>query len=147
MEYFDALAEEKAIAISITGNALRTRYSVPFRRALTNLRSNAFQYTPQDGRITLSVRTIDGGVEVAVSDTGIGIEDDNLRKVLDRFFRADKARSFHPQGTGLGLAIVKSIMDLHSGSVAIESAPGEGPPLHSGSPRHRNPYRSATPSH
>jgi two-component system heavy metal sensor histidine kinase CusS len=126
MEYFDALAEEKAIAISITGNALLNADPVLFRRALTNLLSNAFQYTPQNGRITLSVTTINGSVEVAVSDTGIGIEKDNHKKVLDRFFRADKARSFHPQGTGLGLAIVKSIMDLHSGSVAIESAPGEG---------------------
>jgi two-component system heavy metal sensor histidine kinase CusS len=126
MEYFDALAEEKAIAVSITGNALLNADPVLFRRALTNLLSNAFQYTPQNGRITLSVTTIHGSVEVAVSDTGIGIEKDNQKKVLDRFFRADKARSFHPQGTGLGLAIVTSIMDLHSGSVAIESAPGEG---------------------
>jgi two-component system heavy metal sensor histidine kinase CusS len=126
VEYFDALAEEKAIAISITGNALLNADLVLFRRALTNLLSNAFRYTPQNGRIALSVTTINGSVEVAVSDTGIGIEKDNQKKVLDRFFRADKARTLHPQGTGLGLAIVKSIMDLHSGSVAIESAPGEG---------------------
>ena len=126
VEYFDALAEEKGVVVSVSGNALLNADPVLFRRVLTNLLSNAFQYSPQDGRITLSVTTADGSVEVAVADTGMGIEKDDQKKVMDRFFRADKARSLHPQGTGLGLAIVKSIMDLHSGRVTIESSPGEG---------------------
>ncbi len=126
IEYFDGLAEERAIVLSVTGNALLNADPVLFRRALTNLLSNCFQYTAPHGRIALTVTTVNGSVEVAVSDTGVGIEKADLEKVLGRFFRSDKARSLHPQGTGLGLAIVKSIMDLHSGSVAIESAPGSG---------------------
>jgi two-component system, OmpR family, heavy metal sensor histidine kinase CusS len=126
IEYFGALAEDKGIAVSVTGNALLNVDAALFRRALVNLLSNAFQYTSQNGMITLSVATFRGGVEVAVSDTGIGIGKDDAKRVFDRFFRADIARSLNPQGTGLGLAIVKSIMDLHSGSVAIESSPGEG---------------------
>jgi two-component system, OmpR family, heavy metal sensor histidine kinase CusS len=122
IEYFDALAEDKGIALSVTGNALLNADAALFRRALMNLLSNAFQYTPKNGKIALSVVTFRGGVEVAVCDTGIGIDKDNIKKVFDRFFRADSARPLHPQGTGLGLAIVKSIMDLHSGSVAIESS-------------------------
>ena len=65
-------------------------------------------------------------MEITVSDTGMGIEKENLPKVIDRFFRSEKARSLHPQGTGLGLAIVKSIMDLHKGRVFVESSPGRG---------------------
>jgi two-component system heavy metal sensor histidine kinase CusS len=126
VEYFDALAEEKAITVSVSGNALLSVDPVLFRRALTNLLSNAFQYTQPHGKIALSVTTVNGRVEVAVSDTGVGIEKDELENVVKRFFRSDTARSLHPQGTGLGLAIVKSIMDLHSGSVAIESASGKG---------------------
>jgi two-component system, OmpR family, heavy metal sensor histidine kinase CusS len=126
MEYFGAVSEENRIEVAIIGNALLHVDPVLFRRALTNLLSNAFQYTPQSGKISLSIGKINGSVEVAVSDTGIGIERTDLDRVLGRFFRSEKARSLHPQGTGLGLAIVKSIMDLHSGSVAIESTPGEG---------------------
>jgi len=126
VEYFDALAEEKAITVSVNGNALLSVDPILFRRALMNLLSNAFQYTHPHGKIALSVTTVNGSVEVAVSDTGVGIEKSDLENVLKRFFRSDRARSLHPQGTGLGLAIVKSIMDLHSGSVAIESASGQG---------------------
>ena len=126
VEFFEAPAAEKGITVSVTGNALLNVDAALFRRALVNLLSNAFRYTPQNGKVTLSVAASAGKVEVSVSDTGMGIEKEHLEKVFDRFFRADDARSLHPQGTGLGLAIVKSIMDLHSGSIAIESTPGLG---------------------
>ena len=66
----------------------------------------------------------DGSAEVIVQDTGRGIAAEHLPKIFDRFYRVDNARS--EEGTGLGLAIVKSIMDLHSGSVVINSTPGKG---------------------
>jgi two-component system heavy metal sensor histidine kinase CusS len=125
-EYFDALAEEKGIIVVVAGNALLNADSVLFRRVITNLLSNAFQYTPQNGRITVSVVPGEENIEIAVADTGIGIEQASINKVFDRFFRSEKARGLHPQGTGLGLAIVKSIMDLHSGSVIVESTPNKG---------------------
>lgn len=124
--YFDVLAEEKKIEIALSGNALLDADAVLFRRALTNLLSNAFQYTPQNGRITVDVAKHNGTTQITVADTGIGIERACLEKVLDRFFRTEKARTMHSQGSGLGLAIVKSIMDLHSGTVEIESTPGKG---------------------
>ena len=126
LEYFDPLSEDKEIEVSVTGNALLKADAVLFRRVLINVLSNAFQYTPPKGRIAISVALLNGDVEISVTDTGIGIEKDNLEKVLDRFYRADKARSLHPQGTGLGLAIVKSIVELHSGRVMVESTPGKG---------------------
>jgi two-component system, OmpR family, heavy metal sensor histidine kinase CusS len=126
LEYFEPLAQDKEIDLSVTGNALLNVDSALFRRVLVNLLSNAFQYTPQNGKIALSIHPVHGGIEVVVADTGIGIEKDHVRRVLDRFFRTERARAIHPQGNGLGLPIVKSIMDLHSGHLSIESTPGTG---------------------
>ena len=126
VDYFDALAEEKGISIRVTGNALLNADSVLFRRAITNILSNSFQYTPHGGNVALSIASAGGSVEIAVTDSGIGIDEEHLKSVLDRFFRAEKARVLYPQGTGLGLAIVKSIMDLHGGRVIVESAVGRG---------------------
>lgn len=126
MGYFQALAEEKGITVSVTGNALVTADPVLFRRVLTNVLSNAFQYTGEGGRITATVTSTDRNIEIAVSDNGIGIEAADLQKVLGRFFRGQQARTLRPDGTGLGLSIVKTIMDLHSGDITIESCPGTG---------------------
>jgi two-component system heavy metal sensor histidine kinase CusS len=98
-----------------------------FRRAVGNLLSNALQYTPRGGKVTISVKQSgDQWVEVRVSDTGVGIEPEHLPRIFDRFYRADCARSQHPQGAGLGLSIVKSIVNIHDGTVAIQSEPAKG---------------------
>jgi two-component system heavy metal sensor histidine kinase CusS len=138
MEYFEALAEEKNIKISLSGNALLNADAVLFRRALTNLLSNAFQYTDANGSVAIAVATHDGRVRVGVADSGIGIEKIHLEKVLNRFFRTEKARAMNSQGNGLGLAIVKSIMDLHGGTVDIESIPGQGTTVHLNFPQPQN---------
>jgi two-component system, OmpR family, heavy metal sensor histidine kinase CusS len=126
IDYFDALAEEKGITVSVSGNALVTADPSLFRRALTNLLSNAFHYTDMGGRVALAVTASKSDVEIAVTDSGIGIDAADLKNVMGRFFRSQKARTFLPEGTGLGLSIVKAIMDLHSGHIAIESLPGKG---------------------
>ncbi len=126
-EFYDALAKEKEIAVTCQGNSLINADPTLFRRAVSNLLSNALQYTPQGGLVSLLVKKADNqSIEVIVSDTGIGISQEHLPKVLDRFYRADPARSQHPQGTGLGLSIVKSIMELHHGSVHITSELSKG---------------------
>lgn len=126
-EFYDAVAEEQGIVVRCEGEASLIADSVLLRRAISNLLSNAFKYTPSGGTITLSVRqSEDRCVEVIVKDIGAGIAPEHLPRIFDRFYRADPARSRHPQGTGLGLAIVKSIMDLHRGTVRLHSRPGEG---------------------
>lgn len=126
-EFHESVAEEQGIEVTCQGNALLNADPILFRRAVSNLLSNAIQYTPRGGKVTLSVKQINNGcVEVSVSDTGSGIDPEHLPRIFDRFYRADRARSQHPQGAGLGLAIVKSIMDLHGGTVTIESKPNEG---------------------
>lgn len=126
-DYYGTLAEEKGIAISCTGGGTISADPLLFQRAVGNLLSNAIRYTPAGGAITVSIdRAEDGGTLLTVADTGIGIAPGDLPRVFDRFYRSSEARTLNAQGTGLGLAIVRSIMELHRGSVIIDSAPGRG---------------------
>jgi two-component system sensor histidine kinase SenX3 len=94
--------------------------------AVHNLISNAIQYSPDDSRVGIGVRSVDGVVEIAVTDQGEGIPEEDLDRVFERFFRVDQARSRHTGGTGLGLAIVKHAVQNHGGEVRVWSQPGRG---------------------
>src|SRR6266516_6162739 len=97
------------------------------QEALYNLLDNAVKYSREHGEIRLSARQRDGEIELAVSDDGIGIAKEDLPRIFERFYRADKARSPDKvRGTGLGLAIVKHIAQLHGGRVEAESEVGKG---------------------
>ena len=97
------------------------------QEALYNLLDNAVKYSRDQGKIRLSARARHGDVELAVSDDGIGIAKEDLPRIFERFYRADKARSPDKvRGTGLGLAIVKHITQLHGGRVEAESELGKG---------------------
>jgi signal transduction histidine kinase len=87
------------------------------RQLFTNLIDNAIKFTER-GKIELELSRSDGRAVVEISDTGIGIDDDSLERVFDRFYRTDKSRNRQVPGTGLGLAIVRSIVRVHDGSVA-----------------------------
>jgi two-component system, OmpR family, phosphate regulon sensor histidine kinase PhoR len=92
------------------------------QEALYNLLDNAVKYSREYGEIRLSARQRDGEIELSVSDDGIGIPKEDLPRIFERFYRADKARSPDKvRGTGLGLAIVKHITQLHGGRVEAES--------------------------
>jgi two-component system phosphate regulon sensor histidine kinase PhoR len=92
------------------------------QEALYNLLDNAVKYSREHGEIRLSARQRDEEIELAVSDDGIGIATEDLPRIFERFYRADKARSPDKvRGTGLGLAIVKHIAQLHGGRVEAES--------------------------
>jgi two-component system phosphate regulon sensor histidine kinase PhoR len=93
-------------------------------RAVINLINNAIRFTPQGGSVTLT-RTVDDGVmAVRVRDTGVGIDPDEMPRVFERFYKADRSRQ--AGGTGLGLAVVKHTIEAHGGTVGVESAPGAG---------------------
>jgi signal transduction histidine kinase len=93
---------------------------------LWNLLENAAQYTPDGGRIELHLRPVDGVARVEVQDTGIGIAEEDLPHVFDRFYRGQGARAIREDGTGLGLAIVKYVAEAHGGMVTVSSEPGRG---------------------
>jgi two-component system phosphate regulon sensor histidine kinase PhoR len=93
-------------------------------QVLVNLIHNSIKFTPAGGRITVGARAKTKGLEVFVTDTGIGIAPDDLPRIFERFYKADKART--SGGTGLGLAIAKHIVQAHGGEIRADSPPGAG---------------------
>ena len=96
------------------------------RSAFGNLASNAVRYTPEGGTIHIAWTNNGGGPQFAVTDTGIGIDQQHIARLTERFYRVDKSRSRETQGTGLGLAIVKHVLLRHGGSLSIKSEAGKG---------------------
>ena len=126
-EFYEAMAEEQGVKVLCEGQGMVKGDPVLFRQAVSNLLSNALNYTARGGRVVLDIREHqNNGVEVSVSDTGSGIPPEHLPRIFDRLYRVDFARSQHPNSAGLGLAIVKSIMTLHEGSVEVRSEVGQG---------------------
>jgi signal transduction histidine kinase len=95
-------------------------------RLVYNLIINAIQYTPAAGTITVSLYCQENSAFITVKDTGIGITKEQQKKIFDRFYRVDNARSRHTGGSGLGLSIASAITKLHRGSLEVQSKIGEG---------------------
>ncbi|WP_146796613.1 sensor histidine kinase [Agrococcus baldri] len=94
--------------------------------AVQNLISNAVQYSPEATHVGVGVRVTDGIVEIAVTDKGVGIADEEQERVFERFYRVDPARSRVTGGTGLGLSIVKHVAASHGGEITLWSRPSQG---------------------
>jgi two-component system sensor histidine kinase SenX3 len=92
----------------------------------TNLVDNAVQYTPPGGKVEVVGGSEGSEITISISDTGIGIPEEKIPRIFERFYRVDKARSKATGGTGLGLSIVRHIAQNHGGRVTVESSPGEG---------------------
>lgn len=123
----DALAKERGVTIAcdleptcILGDPelLRT--------VVANLVSNAIQYNREGGRVSVTLGTDDGLARLDIADTGIGIPADEVDRVFERFYRADKARARRQGGAGLGLALAKWIVEAHDGNISCASVAGEG---------------------
>lgn len=125
-EFYEALAEDRGVEVCCEGHGAVNADPVLFRQAVSNLLSNALNYTPRSGRVLFRLREHDRAFEVCVSDSGCGIPPEHLPHIFDRLYRVDSSRSQHPNGAGLGLAIVKSIMTLHEGAVEAQSTAGQG---------------------
>ena len=120
-DYYQAVADEKQILLSCIGHAKIEVEPVLFKRAISNLLSNALRYTSLNGKIIIEIQSMQRFVQIAIYDTGIGISHEHLLNIFDRFYRVDPSRSVNSGGAGLGLAIVKSIIDLHNGTIKIDS--------------------------
>lgn len=95
-------------------------------QVLINVMTNAIKYTPRDGSILITTMYMYNSITIKVIDNGIGIPEDNLEHIFERFYRVDKARSREMGGTGLGLAIAKEIVEAHDGTIEIRSKSGSG---------------------
>lgn len=102
-------------------------YRFRLEQAVVNLLDNAVKFNRTGGSVTIECRPAENGhVRLAISDTGIGIPSEDLKRIFERFYRVDKARSRPTGGTGLGLPIVKEVVERMGGSIAVESQLGKG---------------------
>jgi heavy metal sensor kinase len=122
------LAEEKQIELTcirhspaeVKGDRSR------LKQVIVNLLDNAIKYTPEGGKIGIEIRADKRHAYLEVIDTGLGIQEDDLPRIFDRFYRAESVRSVAIEGAGLGLSIVWSICYAHGGSVSANNTPGGG---------------------
>ncbi len=91
-----------------------------------NLLSNAIRYTPERGTVSFELCEVGGKLVIRVTDTGIGIAEEDLPRIYEEFFRSKLARAFTPDGSGLGMAIVKAVVEQHEGTISVESTRGHG---------------------
>jgi signal transduction histidine kinase len=117
-----------ALHVSLPDGPLRIRHDPPrVGQIVINLIGNAVKFTDRGGSVHVQVEPAPGGAaRIEVSDTGVGIAADELPRVFERFFRGSRASEARSSGSGLGLAIVKSIVDMHGGTIAVESSVGHG---------------------
>jgi len=123
-----AKANNKAIEVSVDvpDDLPITADRDAIYQILVNLVDNAIRYTRPGGSVTISAESDEAGVSIGVADTGIGIPEDELARIFERFYRVDKGRSRESGGTGLGLSIVKHLVEAHGGKIIVESTVGEG---------------------
>src|SRR4029450_4754185 len=96
------------------------------KRVLLNLLSNAVKFTPEGGRISLKASRKDGAVEIAVTDTGIGIAPEDQAAIFEEFRQVGSDETRKQEGTGLGLTLAKKFVELHGGKIWVESNLGRG---------------------
>jgi signal transduction histidine kinase len=95
-------------------------------QVVANLIGNAIKFTPRDGSVTVELAPTADGAQIVVADTGVGIDPAELPHIFERFYRGSLANEARGSGSGLGLAIVRSIVDMHGGSIVVQSRIGEG---------------------
>jgi signal transduction histidine kinase len=115
------------LTISLPDDPLRIRHDPPrIGQVLTNLIGNAIKFTPPGGSVSIALSPHRDGARIDVTDTGVGIDASELPRIFDRFYRGSRANEARGSGSGLGLAIVRSIVDMHHGSIAVDSRLGTG---------------------
>ena len=122
------LAAGRQVEVSLSGEdgVYYTGDRKLIKAACANLLDNAIKYNRPAGRVDISFEDAQGGLKITVSDTGIGIPVKDQKRIFERFFRVDRARSRETGGTGLGLSIVKHTAELHGGAVSVKSAEKQG---------------------
>lgn len=126
---FSDLSEKKHIRLSFYSQVreLKMQYDADkIEKIMFNLLSNAFKFTPEDGQISVDIAVAEGGLEIQVKDTGIGIPLEKQEYIFERFFQHDMPSSMVNPGSGIGLSITREFVKLHGGSISVDSAPEMG---------------------
>ncbi|MBW2048132.1 MAG: response regulator [Deltaproteobacteria bacterium] len=121
-------AREQGITLTCSCQNLKPVQADPknMEEVFNNLVSNAINYSPEGGRVTITARGLGEYMEVKVEDTGVGIPPEELPKIFDKFYRVKHPKTRKVIGTGLGLAIVKGVIEAHHGTIDVESSPDKG---------------------
>jgi signal transduction histidine kinase len=115
------------LTVDLPATPIRIRHDPPrIGQVVTNLVGNAVKFTPRGGSVRVTMAPTQDGARIDVTDTGVGIDPTELPHIFDRFYRGSRANEARGSGSGLGLAIVRSIVDIHGGSVEVESGAGTG---------------------
>ncbi|MDO4320058.1 MAG: substrate-binding domain-containing protein [Bacteroidales bacterium] len=126
-EAFVSLARKRHMRLAVDapadGSVTLAVDTEKIERVFFNLVSNAFKYTPDNGSITITCRIDGDRAVITVADTGEGISSRDLGNIFDRFYQVDRV---HPDGSGIGLSVSKAFVELHGGTIAVESEPGRG---------------------
>ena len=96
------------------------------RQVIYNLLSNSIKYLGDDGKVSITLDKLDSGVKLSIADNGIGIAQEDLPFIFERFYRSDVSRNKETGGTGLGLSISKALIEAHQGSISVDSVLGRG---------------------
>jgi signal transduction histidine kinase len=131
VDLFAPMAEDKGVEIHWTQPPRKVTVSADrqrLQRAVANLLDNAVKYTPPGGRVTLTLQADASGARVDITDTGMGIDAEDLPHVFERFYRGDKSRS--TPGSGLGLSLARAIVRAHGGEIAVKSTLHQGTTFH-----------------
>ena len=123
-DYYDAVAEDKGLQLTLEGDSEVSADRLMLRRALGNLLSNAVRHSAPNTTVHVAVTASPSAVLICMENTGDGIAPEYLERVFDRFFRVDPSRQRSGEGTGLGLAITKSIVVAHGGTISVASVDG-----------------------
>jgi signal transduction histidine kinase/ligand-binding sensor domain-containing protein/DNA-binding response OmpR family regulator len=124
---FESLSEEKDITVKIFSEKEFIELyfdKEKMLKVLSNIFSNAYKFTPQDGKITVSIIENDKNVEIKIKDSGIGISKEEIPKLFDRFYQVDSSFTREYTGTGIGLTLTKELVELHKGRISVESETG-----------------------
>jgi len=129
--------ESRTVEVRISSRARLLGEATEIQSVVSNLVSNAVRYTPAGGSITVTWSVDERGGRLAVTDTGIGIAEEDIPRITERFYRTDSGRARQKGGTGLGLAIVKHALRRHDAELEIRSKPGQGSTFTCHFPPHR----------
>jgi len=126
--FMQARAKEKNISLSLKKASLPliNADGKSMEEVFSNLITNAINYTPEGGKITIAGEVTGDFVDIRISDTGYGVAPDELPRIFERFYRAKTEKTRSIVGTGLGLPIVKSIVEAHNGTIKAQSNEGVG---------------------
>jgi signal transduction histidine kinase len=121
-------AQEQGVALTSSCQNMRPVHADPksIEEIFNNLVTNAINYSPDGGQVTVTAEGLGEYMEIKVSDTGVGIDPEELPKIFDKFYRVKHAKTRQVMGTGLGLAIVKGVVESHNGKIDVQSFPNKG---------------------